>query len=41
VRPVAVISHVNELKVFHTYVKGFQTIPANLLNMHGVRVEKA
>jgi peptide/nickel transport system substrate-binding protein len=39
--PVAVISHVNELKVFQKSVKGFQTIPANLLNMHGVWLEKA
>jgi peptide/nickel transport system substrate-binding protein len=38
--PVAVISHVNELKVFQKSVKGFQTIPANLLNMHGVWLEK-
>ncbi|MBI3327618.1 MAG: ABC transporter substrate-binding protein [Nitrospinae bacterium] len=39
--PVAIFSHVNELKVFHKYVKGFVTIPANLLNMHGVWLEKA
>jgi peptide/nickel transport system substrate-binding protein len=39
--PVAVISHVNELKVFQKSVRSFQTIPANLLNMHGVWVEKA
>jgi peptide/nickel transport system substrate-binding protein len=39
--PVAVISHVNELKVFHKHVKGFVTIPANLLNMHGVWLERA
>jgi peptide/nickel transport system substrate-binding protein len=38
--PVAVISHVNELKVFQKSIKGFQTIPANLLNMHGVWLEK-
>ena len=39
--PVAVISHVNELKVFQKHVKGFVTIPANLLNMHGVWLDKA
>jgi len=39
--PVAIFSHVNELKVFQKYVKGFVTIPANLLNMHGVWLEKA
>ena len=38
--PVAIFSHVNELKVFQKYVKGFMTIPANLLNMHGVWLEK-
>jgi ABC-type transport system substrate-binding protein len=39
--PAAIISHVNELKVFQKYVKGFATIPANLMNLHGVWLEKA
>jgi peptide/nickel transport system substrate-binding protein len=39
--PAAIISHVNELKVLQKYVKGFATIPANLLNLHGVWLEKA
>jgi peptide/nickel transport system substrate-binding protein len=39
--PAAIISHVNELKVLQKYVKGFTTIPANLLNLHGVWLEKA
>ncbi|MGH7392484.1 MAG: ABC transporter substrate-binding protein [Candidatus Rokuibacteriota bacterium] len=38
--PVAVLLHVNEQKVFHKYVKGFQLIPADLINMHAVWLEK-
>jgi peptide/nickel transport system substrate-binding protein len=39
--PVAAIFHANEQKVFHKYVKGFQVVPANLINMHGVWLDKA
>jgi peptide/nickel transport system substrate-binding protein len=39
--PVTVILHVNEQKIFHKYVKGFQMIPANLINMHTVWLDKA
>jgi hypothetical protein len=35
-----VIHHANEQKVFHEYVKGFQPIPANLLDMHAVWLDK-
>jgi peptide/nickel transport system substrate-binding protein len=38
--PVAVIAHVNEDKTFHKYVKGFQMIPAGLINMHGVWLDR-
>ena len=38
--PTATIFHANEQKVFHKYVKGFQVVPANLINMHGVWLEK-
>jgi len=39
--PVVVILHANEQKVFHKYVKGFQVIPANLVDMHAVWLDKA
>jgi peptide/nickel transport system substrate-binding protein len=39
--PVAVLAHVNEQKVFHKYVKNFQMIPAGLINMHSVWMDKA
>jgi ABC-type transport system substrate-binding protein len=39
--PAATIFHANEQKVFHKYVKGFQVVPANLINMHGVWLDKA
>ncbi|MBI2217920.1 MAG: ABC transporter substrate-binding protein [Candidatus Rokubacteria bacterium] len=38
--PVAVLLHVNEQKVFHKYVKGFQMIPAGLINMHAVWLDR-
>ncbi len=39
--PVAILLHMNELKVFHKYVKGFQMIPAGLTDMHRVWLDKA
>lgn len=39
--PVVVILHANEQKVFHKYVKGFQVIPANLIDMHAAWIDKA
>lgn len=39
--PVAVIGHMHEQKVFQKYVKNFQTIPANAINMHAVWLDKA
>jgi peptide/nickel transport system substrate-binding protein len=39
--PVAVILHANEQKVFAKHVKGFQMIPAGLINMHNVWLENA
>jgi peptide/nickel transport system substrate-binding protein len=39
--PVTILLHVNEQKVFHKYVKGFQMIPAGLINMHAVWLDKA
>jgi peptide/nickel transport system substrate-binding protein len=38
--PAVVILHSNEQKVFQKYVKGFQVIPANLLDMHAVWLDK-
>ncbi len=38
--PVAILLHVNEQKVFHKYVKNFQMIPAGLINMHAVWLDK-
>jgi peptide/nickel transport system substrate-binding protein len=39
--PVAIMLHLNEQKVFHKYVKGFQMIPAGLIDMHRVWLDKA
>jgi peptide/nickel transport system substrate-binding protein len=39
--PVAILLHVNEQKIFHKYVKGFQMIPAGLIDMHRVWLDKA
>ena len=39
--PSAVILHENEQKVFAKYVKGFQPIPVNAINMHSVWLDKA
>jgi peptide/nickel transport system substrate-binding protein len=38
--PVAVIAHVNEDKTFQKHVKNFQMIPAGLINMHAVWLDK-
>jgi peptide/nickel transport system substrate-binding protein len=38
--PVAILLHMNELKVFQKYVKGFQMIPAGLTDMHRVWLDK-
>ncbi len=39
--PVVVLLHVNEQKVFAKHVKSFQLIPAGLINMHSVWLDKA
>lgn len=39
--PTAIILHENEQKIFAKYVKGFQPIPVNAINMHGVWLERA
>ena len=39
--PVVIMLHLNEFKVFHKYVKGFQMIPAGLIDMHRVWLDKA
>jgi peptide/nickel transport system substrate-binding protein len=39
--PVVILLHVNEQKIFHKYVKDFQMIPANLIDMHRVWLDKA
>jgi len=39
--PVAILLHLNEQKVFHKHVKGFQMIPAGLIDMHRVWLDKA
>jgi peptide/nickel transport system substrate-binding protein len=39
--PVAVFLHVNEQKIHHKHVKGFQMIPAGLIDMHRVWLDKA
>jgi peptide/nickel transport system substrate-binding protein len=38
--PVAVLLHVNEQKILAKHVKGFQMIPAGLINMHAVWLDK-
>lgn len=38
--PVAILLHMNEQKVFHKYVKGFQMIPAGLTDMHRVWLDR-
>jgi peptide/nickel transport system substrate-binding protein len=38
--PVTILLHVNEQKVFHKHVKGFQMIPAGLINMHTVWLDR-
>ncbi len=39
--PVVILLHVNEQKVFHKHVKGFQMIPAGLIDMHRVWLDRA
>jgi peptide/nickel transport system substrate-binding protein len=39
--PSAVILHENEQKIFARYVKGFQPIPVNAIDMHRVWLDKA
>jgi peptide/nickel transport system substrate-binding protein len=39
--PVVILLHLNEQKVFHKYVKGFQMVPAGLIDMHRVWLDKA
>ncbi len=39
--PVAIMLHVNEQKVLAKHVKGFQMIPAGLINMHKVWLDRA
>ncbi len=39
--PVVIMLHLNEFKIFHKYVKNFQMIPAGLVNMHSVWLDKA
>jgi peptide/nickel transport system substrate-binding protein len=39
--PVAVLVHVNEDKTFQKYVKGFQMVPAGLIDMHRVWLDRA
>jgi peptide/nickel transport system substrate-binding protein len=39
--PSAIILHENEQKIFAKYVKGFQPIPVNAINMHSVWLDKA
>ena len=39
--PVVIMLHLNEQKVFHKYVKGFQMIPAGLIDMHRVWLDRA
>jgi hypothetical protein len=38
---VVVLMHLNEQKVFQKHVKGFQMIPAGLIDMHRVWLDKA
>jgi peptide/nickel transport system substrate-binding protein len=39
--PVVILMHLNEQKIFNKYVKGFQMIPAGLIDMHRVWLDKA
>jgi peptide/nickel transport system substrate-binding protein len=39
--PVVILLHVNEQKIHHKHVKGFQMIPAGLIDMHSVWLDKA
>ena len=39
--PVVILLHLNEQKIFNKYVKGFQMIPAGLIDMHRVWLDKA
>ena len=39
--PSVFIAHVNEHKVMAKHVKGFQAIPADLVNLHTVWLDKA
>jgi peptide/nickel transport system substrate-binding protein len=39
--PVVIMLHLNEFKILHKYVKGFQMIPAGLIDMHRVWLDKA
>ncbi len=39
--PAVFIAHVNEHKIMAKYVKGFQPIPADLVNLHTVWLDKA
>ena len=39
--PVAILLHVNEQKIDPKYVKGFQMIPAGLIDMHRVWLDRA
>jgi peptide/nickel transport system substrate-binding protein len=39
--PVAILMHLNEQKVFNKHVKGFQMIPAGLIDMHRVWLDRA
>ena len=39
--PVAILMHLNEQKIFQKYVKGFQMVPAGLIDMHRVWLDKA
>jgi hypothetical protein len=39
--PSAFLTHVNEHKVMAEYVNGFQVVPADLVNLHGVWLDKA
>jgi len=38
--PVAILLHLNEQKLFNKYVKGFQMIPAGLIDMHRVWLDR-
>jgi peptide/nickel transport system substrate-binding protein len=38
--PVTILTHLNEQKVHHKYVKGFQMIPAGLIDMHYVWLDR-